>query len=223
MKIKERDEQKVAFITLEGLFEPTVIFFGLMSLLTTFQAMMNELLRDLINTKKVGSFINDVMVGTESKRGHNELVKEILRRLEENDLYVKPEKCRQKVREVDFLEVIIEPKGIKMEEKKVKAVIDQPVPKLVKEVQKFLGLANYYRGFMKNFARIVRLLYELTKKEQKQKWGIRQEKSFEILKKRFTTKPILVALDLDKRIRMEMDVLDYITGGVLSMECEDGK
>jgi len=86
--------------------------------------MMNELLRDLINTEKVGSFINNVMVGTESKKEHDELVEEILRRLEENDLYIKPGKCRWKMREVDFLEVVIEHKRIKMEEKKVKAVID---------------------------------------------------------------------------------------------------
>ena len=194
-----------------------------MNLLATFQAMMNELLRDLINTEKVGSFINNVMVGTESKKEHDELVEEILRRLEENDLYIKPGKCRWKMREVDFLEVVIEHKRIKMEEKKVKAVIDQPVFKLVKEIQKFLGLANYYRRFVKDFAKIVRLLHELTKKEQKQKQGIRQKKSFEVLKKRFITKPILVTLDLDKRIRMEMNISDYITEGVLSMECKDGK
>ena len=194
-----------------------------MNLLATFQAIVNELLRDSINIEKVGSFINNVMVGIESKKEHDELVEEILRRLEENDLYIKPEKCKWKVREVDFLEVVIGHKGIKMEEKKVKAVIDQPVPKLVKEIQKFLGLANYYRRFVKDFAKIVRLLHELTKKEQKQKQGIRQEKSFKVLKKRFITKPILVALDLDKRIRMEMNISDYITGGVLSMECKDGK
>ena len=194
-----------------------------MNLLATFQAIVNELLRDSINIEKVGSFINNVMVGIESKKEHDELVEEILRRLEENDLYIKPEKCKWKVREVDFLEVVIGHKGIKMEEKKVKAVIDQPVPKLVKEIQKFLGLANYYRRFVKDFAKIVRLLHELTKKAQKQKQGIRQEKSFKVLKKRFITKPILVALDLDKRIRMEMNISDYITGGVLSMECKDGK
>ena len=99
---------------------------------------MNELLRDLINTGKVGSFINDIMVGTETEEGHNELVEEILRRLEGNDLYVKPEKCKWKVREVDFLEVVLGPEGIKMEETKVKVVLDWPVPKSVKDIQKFL-------------------------------------------------------------------------------------
>jgi len=142
VRIKERDEWKVAFTTLEGLFEPTVIFFGLTNLPATFQAIMNELLRDLIDIGNVKSFINDVIVGIESKKGHDELVEEILRRMKENDLYVKPEKCKWKVREVDFLEVVIGPERIKMEEEKVKAVLNWPVPKSVKNVQEFLGLVN---------------------------------------------------------------------------------
>ena len=107
--------------------------------------MMNELLRDLINTGKVAVFINDVIVGTETEKGHDELVEEVIRRLEENDLYVKPEKCKWKVREVDFLGVVIGPGGIKMEKEKVKGVLEWPMPKCVKDIQKFLGLVNYYR------------------------------------------------------------------------------
>ena len=94
VRIKEGDEWKAAFTTLEGLFEPMVIFFGLINLLATFQTMMNELLRDLINTGKVAAFIDDVIVGTEMKEGHDELVVEVIRRLEANDLYIKPEKCK---------------------------------------------------------------------------------------------------------------------------------
>ena len=82
------------FMMPEGLFEPMVMFFGLTNLLATFQAMMNELLRDLINTGKVATFIDDVIVGTETEKGHNELVAEVIRRLTENNLYVKPEKCK---------------------------------------------------------------------------------------------------------------------------------
>jgi len=135
--IKEGDEWKVAFMTPEGLFEPTVMFFGLTNSPATFQAMMNELLRDLINMGKVVAFIDDVIVGTEDKEGHDELVAEIIKRLEENDLYVKLEKCKWKVREVGFLGVIIEPDRIKMEEEKVKGVLDWPTLKCVKDVQKF--------------------------------------------------------------------------------------
>jgi len=94
MRIKEGDEWKAAFTMPEGLFEPTVMFFGLTNSPSMFQAMMNELLRDLINTGKVAVFIDDVIVGTETEEGHNELVAEVIKRLEKNDLYVKPEKCK---------------------------------------------------------------------------------------------------------------------------------
>ena len=94
MRIKEGDEWKAMFTMPEGSFELTVMFFGLMNSPATFQAMMNELLRDLINTGKVAVFIDDVIVGTETEEGHDELVAEVVKRLEENDLYVKPEKCK---------------------------------------------------------------------------------------------------------------------------------
>ena len=86
--------------------------------------MMNKLLRDLINIKKVESFINNIVVGTKSKKEYDELVENILKRLEENNLYMKLEKCRWKVREVDFLEVVIKPEGIKIKKEKVKVVLN---------------------------------------------------------------------------------------------------
>jgi len=86
-----------------------------------------------------------------------------------------------------------------------------------------LGLANYYCQFIKDFASIVRPLYDLVKKEQKWNWTEKQKKVFGKLKKRFIKELVLAALDLDKKMRMEVDVSDYATGGVLSMECEDGK
>ena len=155
------------FTTPEGSFESTVMFFGLTNLPTTFQAMMNELLRDLINMGKVVAFIDNVIVGTEMEEGHNKIVVEILKRMEENDLYVKLEKCKWKVREVGFLEVVIGPEGIKMEEEKVKGVLDWLTPKCVKDVQKFLGLANYYHRFIEGFTSIARLLHNMVKKDQK--------------------------------------------------------
>ena len=124
VRIKEGDEWKAVFITLEGLFEPMVMFFGLTNSPATFQTMMNELLRDLINTGKVAAFIDDVIIRMETEEGHNEIVAEVIRRLEENDLYIKLEKCRWKVREVEFLGVVIGPKGIKMEKGKVKGVLE---------------------------------------------------------------------------------------------------
>jgi len=117
-----------------------------------FQAMMNEILRDLINKGKVVAFVDDVLVRTETEEGHDEIVEEILKRLEENDLYIKPEKCVWKARKIGFLEVIIGPNGIEMEVEKVDGVLSWPQPKNVKDVRKFLGLANYYRRFIKDFA-----------------------------------------------------------------------
>jgi len=91
----------------------------------------------------------------------------------------------------------------------------------VKDVQKFLGLANYYRQFVKDFAKIAKPLHEMTRKETKWNWGERQQKTFEKLKERFTTEPVLVTPDLDKEMRVKADVSDFTTGGVLSMKCED--
>ena len=113
--IKEGDEWKAAFLTPEGSFEPTVIFFGLTNSLAMFQAMMNDLLRDLVVEEKIVVFIDDVMIAMETEEGHNEIVEEVLRRLEENDLFVKLKKYVWKVREVGFLRVIIGEDGERME------------------------------------------------------------------------------------------------------------
>ena len=144
MQIKEGDKWKAAFMILEESFEPTVMFFGLTNSPVIFQTIMDEILQDLINTGKVVSFIDDMIVGTEEEEGHDEIVEEVVKRLAENDLYVKPEKCKWKVREVGFLRVVIGKEEIKMKEEKIKAVLDWLIPKLVKDVQKFLELANYY-------------------------------------------------------------------------------
>jgi len=207
----------------EGSFEPTVMFFGLTNSPATFQAMMNVVLRDLVVEEKVTVFIDDVMIATETEEGHDEIVEEVLKRLEENDLFVKPEKYIWKVREIEFLGVIIGEDGVKMEKEKVQGVIEWPVPRNVKDVQKFLGLANYYRRFVKDFATIAKPLHETTRKEKKRDWGEKQQKVFEELKRRFTTEPILVTPDLDKEMRVEADVSDFATGGVLLMKCEDKK
>jgi len=113
--------------------------------------MMNEILRDLINERKVATFVDDILVGTETEEGHDKIVEEILRRLEENDLYVKPEKYVWKVRKIVFLEVVIEPNGIEMEKEKVDGILSWPEPKNVKDIRKFLGLVRYYRKFIKDF------------------------------------------------------------------------
>ena len=218
VRIKEGDEWKAAFLTPEGSFEPTVMFFGLTNSPATFQAITNNLLRDLVVEEKIAVFIDDVMISMETEEGHDEIVEEVLRRLEENDLFVKPEKYVQKVREVGFLGVIIGEDGVRMEKEKVQEVIEWLVLKSVKDVQKFLGLANYYRRFVKDFAKIARPLYEMMRKENKWSWGERQQKAFEELKERFMIEPVLVTSDLDKEMRVEADTSYFVTGGVLSMK-----
>ena len=106
MWIKEGNKWKVAFITPKGSFKPTVIFFGLINLPVIFQTMMNEILCDLINTGEVASFIDNIIVGTEEEERYNKVVEEVVKRLVENDSYIKIEKCKQKIRKVGFLEVV---------------------------------------------------------------------------------------------------------------------
>ena len=212
----------MAFTILERFFEPMVIFFGLTNSSVIFQAMINELLRDLINTGKVVAFIDDVIVRIETKKGHDEIVAEIIRRMEENNLYMKPAKYKWKVREVGFLEVVIGPEGIKMEEKKMKGVLEWLTPKYVKDIQKFLGLSNYYCQFIEGFVSIARPLHDLVKKNKKWDWTERQEKAFRDLKKWFTKEPVLAVPDLDKKLRVKVDTSNYATGDMLSIKMGDG-
>jgi len=150
-----------------GSFEPIVMFFRMTNSPAIFQAMMNEILRDMINEGKVAAFVDNVLVGTEMEEGHDEIVEEVLKQLEENDLYVKPEKCVWKVRKIGFLGVIIGPNGIEIEKEKVDGVLSWLEPKNAKDIRKFLGLANYYRRFIKDFAQIARPINMLTRKDVK--------------------------------------------------------
>jgi len=125
------------------------------------------------------------------------------------------------VRKIGFLGVVIGPKGIEMEKEKVDGVLSWPEPKNVKDVRKFLGLANYYRRFIKDFTQVARSINMLMRKDVKWQWGVEQQKAFDELKRVFTMKPVLAAPDLDKEFRVEADVSNYATGGVLSMKCSD--
>jgi len=136
---------------------------------------------------------------------------------------VKPEKCVWKVREIGFLGVIMGPEGFRMEKEKVKEVTNWPMPQCVKDVQKFLGLANYYWRFIKDFAKIAKPLHQLVRKNEKWRWEEEQEKAFIKLKEIFTTEPVLAAPDLDKEMRVEADASDYAMGGVLSVKGKDGR
>ena len=167
MRIKEEDEWKGAFTTHVGSFEPTVMFFRITNLPATFQAMINDIMGDMINKGKVVAFVDDVLVEMEIEERYDEIIEEVLRRLEKNDLYIKPEKYIWKVWKIGFLEVIIGPNGIEMEKEKVDGVLSWLEPKNIKDIRKFLDLANYYRRFIKDFSQVARLMNVLTRKNMK--------------------------------------------------------
>ena len=143
------------------------MFFGMTNLPATFQVMINEILRGIINKGKVAAFVDDILVGTKTEEGHDKIVEEVLKRLEENDLYIKLEKCVWKVQKIRFLEVVIGSNGIEMEKEKVDRVLNWLKPRNVKDIRKFLGLVNYYRRFIKDFAQVAKPMNMLTRKDVK--------------------------------------------------------
>jgi len=129
--------------------------------------MINEILRNLINKGKVAVFVNNVLVETKTVEGHNKIVEEILKRLEENNLYIKLEKYVWKVWKIGFLGVVIGPNGIEMKKKKMDRVLSWLEPKNIKNVRKFLDLINYYKRFIKDFTQVARPMNMLTRKDVK--------------------------------------------------------
>jgi len=223
VRIKEGDEWKAVFTMHIRAYKPTVMYFGLTNSPTTFQTMMNNLFQNLINQGDTATFIDDILVATDTEEGHNELVEEVLKRLEENNLFVKLEKYKWKVREVEFLGVVIGPRGVEIQKEKVEGVLNWLALRNVKEIQKFLGLANYYKRFIKDFTKIVASLHVLVRKEQKWKWEKEQEKVFGKLKEVFTTEPVLAISNINREMRVKVDTSDYVTGGVLLLKCENNK
>jgi len=156
----------MAFRTRYGLFEFQVIPFGLINLPSTFQDMMNHILSDLLNVR-VLAYMDDILVYAKTKGEHDRLVKEVLGRLQTHGLAVSPEKCIWKTQEVEFLGYIIGRNGIAMSQEKVEVVLSWEEPKSLSEIQSFLGFANFYRRFIKDYSRVARPLMELTKKTEK--------------------------------------------------------
>src|ERR1700724_2672312 len=220
VRIKEGYKWKAAFVCHRRAFELLVMYFGLTNSPATFQTMMNALLNDLPG---VIVYIDDILIFTETEEGHDTVVLEVLKRLKDNDLFLKPEKCFFKVREVEMLGMIIGPEGVKMDPSKLESIARWAVPTKVKEVQSFLGLANYYRRFIKDFSKIATPLHKLTRKDHPWSWTDDCQKAFNILKRRFTDEPILAMVDTTKRMWIESDASDFATGAILSMECDDGK
>ena len=216
VRIRQGDEWKTAFITKRGLFEATVMYFGFSNAPATFQAMMNDILGDLIRKGKVMVYLDDILIFGNDKAEHRQIVKDVLKRLQDNDLFAKAEKCSFEKSSINYLGMVISKNHIAMDPKKVAGVTEWPEPKTVKQVQAFLGFANFYRRFIKDFAKVVKPLTQLTKKDQPWVWDRDQVNAFAALKTAFTTAPILRIPDDVNPFRLSTDVSDFAIGAVLS-------
>ena len=223
IRIKAGDEWKAAFVTNRGLYEPRVMFFGLTNSPATFQNVMNDIFRDLITEGKITVYLDDILIFSTDQQEHDRVTREVLKRLKENDLFLKPEKCEWDVPETEYLGMIVGGGKVRMDPVKVSGVANWPTPTNVKGVQQFRGFANFYRRFIQDFAKITRPLDNLTKKDIPWHWGEEEQKAFDELKKCFTSTPILAIYDPSRETRIEVDASGFATGGVLSQKQDDGK
>jgi len=162
------------FITRRGLFEATIMYFGFSNAPATFQSMMNDILGDLIHIQLVMVYLDNILIFGTYLKEHRKLVKEVLERLQFNDLYAKAEKCFFKQSSIKYLGIIILENKVQMDEEKLSGVLEWPVLTKVKQVQAFLDFVNFYYRFIKNFAKISKLLSNLTKKDIIWTWSIEQ-------------------------------------------------
>jgi hypothetical protein len=227
--IKEGDQHKAAFKTKYGLWEPLVMFFGLTNSPATFQAMMDYILEPIINLfqgkgTEIIVYMDDILIATsESLEQHREAVHEVLDILEQNDLFIKPEKCIWEAPRVDYLGLILERGITRMDPAKVKGVANWPTPSSVKQVRSFLRFCNFYRPFIYQFSHIARPLNELTRKDTPWTWEPKHQEAFNELRERITSEPVLVQPQLDKQFEIEVDASGFALGAVLMQQGEDGK
>ena len=189
------------------------MFFGLTNSPATFQSLMNLIFADLIATGKVAVYLDDMLIFSSELAEHRSVVKEVLRRLQENDLYLRPEKCEFEKQEVEYLGLLISEGQVRMDPVKVAAVREWTTPRSVHDVRGLLGFANFYRCFIRDFSKIARPLNDLTRKNVAFSWGTHQQEAFEKLRSAFISAPILALWDPDKPTRMEVDASGYATAG----------
>ena len=221
IRIKEGHEWMTAFRTSEGLFEYLVLPMGLTNAPATFQRMINNVLREYIDIFCV-VYLDDILIFSDTLEEHKEHVRKVLQKLQDNDLLVQPDKCDFHTQKVTFLGHVITPGKIHMEPCKIEAVKNWPVPKNVKEVQSFLGFANFYRRFIKGFSKIARVMHEVTKKDRKFLWLPDLQEAFDKLKEIITSDSVLLMFDPEKEIELETDASDYALGAQLSQKDENG-
>src|SRR6202023_2410653 len=185
VRIREGDEWKAAFRTNLGLFEPLVMFFGLCNSPATFQNMMNDILREEINEGWLLVYMDDILIFTPDRSKLNYYTRRVLRKLQENDLFLNLDKCTFDVEEIDYLGMIVRENQIKMDPTKLAGIAEWPIPTTVKQVRSFLGFGNFYRRFIGHYASIACPLNDLTRKNLVWHWSDDCQKSFDELKTKF--------------------------------------
>ncbi len=192
--------------------------FGLTNAPATFCTFMNDIFRKWLDDFVV-VYIDDILIYSGTLEEHVEHLRKAFQRLRENKLYAKLEKCECGVMEVDFLGHKITQEGLKMDDHKVKAIVDWEPPKSMSALRSFLGLASYYRKFIKNFAKIVAPLTNLLKKSVvTYEWEGACNETFETLKGILVKAPVLKLSNFDKDFEIHSDASDFTIGGVLVQE-----
>lgn len=217
VRIREGDEWKTAFNTHEGHYEYLVMPFGLSNSPSVFQALVNDVLREMLG-KFVFVYLDDILVFSPNLSEHIQHVRQVLRALLKAKLFAKAEKCVFHTALVSFLGFIVSKGSVLMDPKKVAAVMNWPTPQSVKEVQRFLGFANFYRRFIKNFSMVAAPIIALTKKTKGKsfRWNSEAEMAFKELKERFSSEPILVIPDPTLPFVVEVDASEVGVGAILS-------
>ncbi|WVZ52612.1 hypothetical protein U9M48_003656 [Paspalum notatum var. saurae] len=215
MKIRPFDIPKTAFITRFGLYEYTVMSFGLTNAPASFMNLMNKVFMEYLD-KFVVVFIDDILIYSKTEEEHEEHLRLVLQKLREHKLYAKLSKCEFWLDQVPFLGHIVSKGGIMVDPSKISSVIDWKVPEDVKEVRGFLGLAGYYRRFIESFSRIAKPMTSLLEKGVPFIWT--KERQADELKKRLTTAPVLTLPDLTKSFTVYCDASKEGLGCVLMQE-----
>ena len=190
MKISKEDIPKTAFRTRYGHFEFLVMSFGLTNAPAVFMALMNKVFQPFLD-KFIIVFIDDILVYSKSQFEHEEHLRTTLQTLRENKLNAKLSKCEFWLDHVVFLGHVISSKGIEVDPKKIEAIWNWEVPKNVTEVRSFLGMAGYYRRFVEGFSKIAGPMTKLLRKNVPFSWTEEAQQSFEELKRRLTSAPVL--------------------------------
>ena len=221
VRIADGDEWKTAFRTRYGSYEFQVMHYGLTNAPASFQHFMNEVFKDLLDMCIV-VYLDDILIYSETPDEHLSHVREVLRRLRAHNLYAKVEKCTFNVDTTDFLGFIVGPDGLRMDNAKIQVIRDWPTPRRVKDVQSFLGFANFYRRFIASYSDITIPLTRLTHKDAPWVWSSQCEDAFQLLKAAFTSAPILHHFEPSLPPVVETDASDYAIAGVFLVRTDDG-